>query len=82
MAELAVKGPIENTATVTSAEIQASKAGLSFAMKLTTAMSVVAVIFFALAFAGIGVTAVGITAGSVCLSIPVVMLIRSFITRS
>jgi hypothetical protein len=44
-------------------------------------MSVMAVIFFILAVAGIG-TAAALTAGGVCLSIPVVMLIRSFITRS
>ncbi len=81
MAELAVRGPIENAAKLTEAEIEASKQGLSFAMKLTSVMSVAAVVFFALAVAGIGVTA-ALTAGGVCLSVPVVMLIRSFITRS
>jgi uncharacterized membrane protein len=81
MAELAVRGPFENTTKLTDAEIDASRRGLSFAIKLTSAMSVAAVIFFALAVAGIGVTA-ALTAGGVCLSVPVVMLIRSFITRS
>jgi uncharacterized membrane protein len=81
MAELGVRGPIENTAKLTAAEIDASKQGLSFAMALTAAMSIAAVIFFALAVAGIGKTA-ALTAGGVCLSVPVVMLIRSFITRS
>ncbi len=81
MAELAVSGPIDNAAKLTDAEIDASKRGLSFAMKLTAGMAIVAVIFFALGVAGIGTTA-AITAGGVCLSVPVVMLIRSFITRS
>jgi hypothetical protein len=81
MAELAVRGPIENTAKLTDAEIHASKRGLSFAIMLTSVSFIAAVVFFALAVAGIGVTA-AITAGSVCLSVPVVMIIRSFITRS
>jgi uncharacterized membrane protein len=81
MAELAVRGPIENTAKLTDAEIEASKRGLSFAMVLTSVSFIVAVAFFALAVAGVGVTA-AITAGSVFLSVPVVMLVRSFITRS
>ena len=81
MAELAVRGPIENVAKLTEAEIDASRHGLSFAIKLTAAMAFAAVVFFALAVAGIGVTA-ALTAGGVCLSVPVVMLIRSFITRS
>ena len=81
MAELAVRGPIENAAKLTEAEIEASKRGLSFAIKLTSAMSLAAVVFFALAVAGIGRTA-ALTAGGVCLSVPVVMLVRSFITRS
>jgi hypothetical protein len=81
MAELAVRGPIEDAAKLTEAEIDSSKRGLSFAMRLTAGMSIVAVIFFALGVAGIGTTA-AITAGGVCLSVPVVMLIRAFITRS
>jgi len=81
MAELAVRGPIENATRLTQAEIEASKRGMSFAMKLTSVMSLAAVVFFALAVAGIGVTA-ALTAGGVCLSVPVVMLVRSFITRS
>ena len=81
MAELALRGPIENTAKLTEAEIDASKRGLSFAIKLTAAMAIAAVVFFALAVAGIGAAA-ALTAGGVCLSVPVVMLIRSFITRS
>ena len=81
MAELAVRGPIEDAAKLTEAEIDSSKRGLSFAMRLTAGMAIVAVIFFALAVAGIGTTA-ALTAGGVCLSVPVVMLIRSFITRS
>jgi hypothetical protein len=81
MAELAIKAPIENTAKLTEAEIDASKRGLAFAMRLTLGMSVMAVIFFILGVAGIGTTA-ALTAGGVCLSVPVVMLIRSFITRS
>jgi hypothetical protein len=55
-------------------------------MRLTAAMATAAVVFFALGVAlsaaGIDGAAVCITAGSVCLGIPVVMLIRSFITRS
>jgi hypothetical protein len=81
MAELAVSGPIENTAKQTDAEIDTSKRGLSFAMRLTAGMAVAAIIFFALGVAGIGTTA-AITAGGICLSVPVVMLVRSFITRS
>jgi hypothetical protein len=81
MAELAVSGPIENTAKQTDAEIDTSKRGLSFAMRLTAGMAVTAIIFFALGVAGIGTTA-AITAGGICLSVPVVMLVRSFITRS
>ena len=81
MAELALRGPIENAAKLTEAEIDASKRGLSFAIKLTAAIALAAVVFFALAVAGIG-TAAALTAGGVCLSVPVVMLIRSFITRS
>lgn len=82
MAETAISGPIRNTAKLTDAEIEASKRGLSFAIVLTSIMSVASVVFFALAVAGIGHTAACITAGSVCLSIPVVMLVRAFITRS
>ncbi len=81
MAELGVRGPIENTANLTNAEIEASRQGMTFAMVLTSAMAVAAIVFFALAVAGIGTTA-ALTAGGVCLSVPVVMLIRSFITRS
>lgn len=81
MAELALRGPIENAAKLTEAEIDASKRGLSFAIKLTATMAIAAVVFFALAVAWIG-TAAALTAGGVCLSVPVVMLIRSFITRS
>jgi uncharacterized membrane protein len=81
MAELAVRSPILDTTNLTNAEIQASKHGLRFAMVLTSAMAVAAVVFFALAVAGIGTTA-ALTAGGVCLSVPVVMIVRSFITRS
>jgi uncharacterized membrane protein len=81
MAELAVRGPIDNAAKLTEAEIDATRRGLSFAMKLTSAMAIASVVFFALAVAGIG-GAAAITAGGVFLSVPVVMLIRSFITRS
>lgn len=82
MAEIAISGPIQNTAKLTDAEIEASRLGLSFAIVLTSAMSIASVIFFILAVAGVGKTAACITAGSVCLSIPVVMLVRAFITRS
>lgn len=82
MAETAISGPIKNSAKLTDAEIEASKRGLSFAIALTSIMSVASVMFFALAVASIGKTAACITAGSVCLSIPVVMLVRAFITRS
>jgi hypothetical protein len=81
MAELAVKGPIQDTTNLTNAEIQASKRGLRFAIVLTSTLTVAAPIFFALAVAGIGTTA-ALTAGGVCLSVPVVMIVRSFITRS
>jgi hypothetical protein len=45
-------------------------------------MALAAVVFFALGVAGVGSVTACITAGSVCLSVPVVMLVRSFITRS
>jgi uncharacterized membrane protein len=82
MTEKAISGPIENDTKLTNAEIDASKRGLSFAIRLTSAMSLAAVAFFALGIAGVGNSTVSITAGSVCLSVPVVMLVRSFITRS
>ena len=82
MAETAISGPIQNTAKLTSAEIEASKRGMTFAIALTSVMSIASVVFFALAVAGIGNTAACITAGSVFLSVPVVMLVRAFITRS
>jgi uncharacterized membrane protein len=82
MAEATISGPIQNTAKLTDAEIEASKRGLNFAIALTSVMSVASVLFFALAVAGVGSSAACITAGSVCLSIPVVMLVRAFITRS
>jgi uncharacterized membrane protein len=82
MAEAVVAGPVENAAKLTQAEIDASRRGLRFAMGLTASLSAAAVVFFALGIAGVGNTGACITAGSVCLSIPVVMLIRSFITRS
>jgi len=82
MAEIAISGPIQNTAKLTDAEIEASKRGLTFAITLTSVMSIASIIFFILAVVGAGSTAACITAGSVCLSIPVVMLVRAFITRS
>jgi uncharacterized membrane protein len=82
MAEVAISGPIQNTAKLTDAEIEASKRGLTFAITLTSIMSIASIIFFILAVAGAGSTAACITAGSVCLSVPVVMLVRAFITRS
>jgi hypothetical protein len=82
MAEKAISGPIDNETQLTNAEVDASKRGLSFAIKLTSTMAFAAVCFFALAVGGVGNTAASLTAGSVCLSVPVVMLIRSFITRS
>jgi uncharacterized membrane protein len=82
MAEIAISGPIQNTAKLTDAEIAASNRGMSFAIILTSVMSIASVVFFILAVAGVGKTAACITAGSVCLSIPVVMLVRAFITRS
>lgn len=86
MTEMAISGPIENARNLTNAEIEAARRGMSFAVKLTTAMATSAVVFFALGIAlsvaGLGGAAVCVTAGTVCLSVPVVMLIRSFITRS
>jgi uncharacterized membrane protein len=82
MAETAISGPIQNAAKLTDAEIEASKRGLTFAIALTSIMSIASIIFFILAVLGVGSTAACITAGSVCLSIPVVMLVRAFITRS
>lgn len=82
MTEATIAGPLENAAKLTDAEIEASRRGLKFAIGLTSAMAVAAVTFFALAVAGVGNLAACITAGSVCLSIPVVMLVRSFITHS
>jgi uncharacterized membrane protein len=86
MAETAISGPIENTRNLTNSEIDLSTRGMSFAVRLTTAMTTAAVVFFALgialAVAGLPGANVCLTAGGVCLSVPVVMLIRSFITRS
>ena len=82
MAELTISGPMENAAKLTTAEIEASKLGLSYAIKLTSAMTLAAVISFALGIVGIGSTVACLTAGSVYLSVPVVMLVRSFIARS
>jgi hypothetical protein len=82
MAEATISGPVEDAAKLTDAEIEATKRGLSFAIRLTSAMALAAVLFFALGVAGVGNVTACITAGSVCLSIPVVMLVRSFITRS
>lgn len=82
MTEKAISGPIDNDTKLTNAEIDASKRGLSFAIRLTSAMAFAAVAFFALGIAGVGNLTASITAGSVCLSVPVVMLVRSFITRS
>lgn len=81
MAELAVQSPLANTTRLADAEIEASRRGLTFAMTLTAGMAISAIVFFALAVAGVGTTA-ALTSGGVCLSVPVVMLIRSFITRS
>ncbi len=82
MAEMAVSSPLRDAAKLTDAEIEASRRGLSFAIGLTCAMAVASITFFVLGVLGVGSTATAITAGSVCLSVPVVMLIRSFITRS
>ncbi len=82
MAETAVSGPIQNEINYTNAEIASSERGLSFAIKLTAAMTFASIVFFALGVAGVGSSAVCVTAGSVFLSVPVIMLIRSFITRS
>lgn len=82
MAETVATGQIENAKALTNAEIATSKRGLSFAMRLTMAMVGASVVFFALAVAGVGNTAAAITAGSLFLSVPVIMLIRSFMTLS
>lgn len=82
MTENLISGPIDNDTKLTHAEIDASSRGLSFAMRLTSGMALAAVVFFALGVAGVGNATASITAGSVCLSVPVVMLVRSFITRS
>ena len=67
MAELTLKARTDDTAKLTDAEIDATKRGLTFAMRLTLGMSVVAVVFFSLAVAGIGTTA-ALTAGGVFVS--------------
>jgi uncharacterized membrane protein len=82
MAEKAATGMIDNARAVAEAEIEGSKRGLSFAMWLTGVMVAVSAAFFAAAVSGSGDVAAAITAGSVFLSVPVIMLIRSFITRS
>jgi len=82
MAEKSVTGRIDDDAKSTDAEIEAAKRGLSFAMRLTSAMTLAALMFFVLGGTGIGRTAAWMTAGGICLSVPVVMLIRSFIARS
>jgi hypothetical protein len=82
MAEKSVTGRIDDDAKSTDAEIEAARRGLTFAMRLTSAMTFAAIVFFVLGGTGIGHTAAWMTAGGICLSVPVVMLIRSFITRS
>jgi uncharacterized membrane protein len=82
MAETVISGPVQNAAKLTDAEVEGSRRGLAFAMVLTSATFVVSVGFFILAVLGVGSTAACITAGSVFLSVPVIMLVRSFITRS
>jgi uncharacterized membrane protein len=82
MAETVISGPIQNAAKLTNAEVDGSRRGLTFAMVLTSATTIASAVFFILAVLGVGNTAACITAGSVFLSVPVVMLIRSFITRS
>lgn len=82
MAETVISGPVQNAAKLTDAEVEGSRRGLAFAMVLTSATFVASVVFFILAVLGVGSTAACITAGSVFLSVPVIMLVRSFITRS
>lgn len=82
MAETSVTGQIEADKKVVAAEIEASERGLTFAMRLTVLMTAASVVFYSLAVAGVGSRAAAVTAGSVFLSLPVIMLIRSFIARS
>jgi uncharacterized membrane protein len=81
MAETAVTGRIEADKKIADAEIHASKRGLSFGMTLTVTVTAVSVMFYSLAVAGVGNRPAAITAGSVFLSLPMIMLIRSFIAR-
>jgi hypothetical protein len=82
MAEAVASGPIQDAAKLTDAEIQATRRGLTFAMWLTAVMATASITFFAIAVSGIGAIGPSIIAGTVCLSVPVVMLVRSFLTRS
>ena len=52
MAEATISGPVENAAKLTNAEIEATKRGLSFAIRLTSAMALAAVLFFVLWLVG------------------------------
>lgn len=81
MAETAITGRIDADKRIAEAEIQASRQGLRFAIILTVVMTAASLVFYSLAVAGIGNRAAAITAGSVFLSLPVIMLIRSFISR-
>lgn len=73
MAEKAATGEIDTADRLASAEIEAAKLGQSLAFALTLFAFVAAVVFFAIGnrWAGVAFT-----------SVPVVMLIRSFLRRS
>ena len=64
MAEKSITGRIDEDAKSTDAEIEAARRGLSFAMRLTSAMTLVTVVFFVLGGTGIGRTAAWMTAGA------------------
>jgi uncharacterized membrane protein len=82
MAETAATGQIDNQKKIAAAEIDASKRGLTFAMRLTMIMVGISAVFFMLGITRVGNVTASITAGSVFLSVPVIMLVRAFITRS
>jgi uncharacterized membrane protein len=82
MAETAITGRIDADKKLAAAEIESTKQGLSFAMRLTIGTTGASAGFFAVAVADVGDTRSALIAGGAFLSVPVVMLIRSFIRRS
>jgi uncharacterized membrane protein len=73
MAEKAATGDIDTTGRLATAEIEAAKLGQSLAFALTIFAFIAAIVFFAIG---------NQWAGTAFISVPVAMLIRSFLRRS